>query len=232
MLSRVASALIIAGILVVLFTVLAMVFHERRGPVTNWLLFLGIAIPVSIATLYSAGTTIALNTMAETRGPVHWHADFEIFVCGKPLDIKSPENILNRVGTSVLHEHGDNRIHIEGVLLRVEDASLGRFFRVIGGYLTGSSLAVPTDKGLVTANNGDLCPDGSPGVLQVFRFSPENGRIVQQKLARFSAHVPAAENKVPPGDCIIIEFGPERQFTDHLCASYRAAIARGDLYGG
>jgi hypothetical protein len=226
-LSRAFTIMIIAGLIVVVCTALAMIFHERRGPRTNWLLFLGIALPTIFATAFSAGSTIYLNVQSETRGPVHWHADFEIWVCGRHVDLKSPAGLANRIGTSTLHEHGDNRIHVEGVLHTRRGAELGRFFHVVGGLMSPTTLAVPTDEGLVEATNGDLCPDGQPGRIQVFRHTVRNGRIVQEKLARPSQYVLAPYSLVPPGDCLIIEFGPERPYTDRLCMSYRAAIARG-----
>jgi hypothetical protein len=224
--------MLIAGIIIILATFLAIIFHERLDGTIRWMLFLGISIPIVIATVYSTSTTISLNLQSETKGPVHWHADFEIWVCGRQLELQEPTGLSNRLGTELLHEHGDLRIHAEGVLLQRENAALGRFFHVIGGLLSRNTLGVPTKEGLVVVNNGQQCADGRPGIAQVFRWQPRNGRIVQQKLADFSQYVMSPENNVPPGDCIIIEFGPERPFTDHLCASYRAAIARGDLHGG
>jgi len=232
MLDRAAMVMLIAGIIIGLATFLAMIFHERLDPSIKWLLFLGISIPVVIATVYSATTTISLNLQSETKGPVHWHADFEIWVCGKQLELQEPTGLSNRLGTELLHEHGDLRIHAEGVLMRRENAALGRFFHVIGGLLSKNTLGVPTKEGLVVVNDRQQCPDGIPGTVQVFRWQPRNGGIVQQKLVDFSQYLMSPESNVPPGDCIIIEFGPEKKFTDRLCASYRAAIARGELHGG
>ncbi len=230
-LNRALTLLIVASIIVLVCTVIALTFHERLGPVINWILFLGIAIPVVVATVYSAGSTIYLNQLAETRGPVHWHADFEIWVCDKSLDISDPTGLMNRIGTPVLHEHNDNRIHVEGVPIRKRDASLGRFFHVIGGILTSNTLGVPTQHGHIIANNGERCPDGQQGIVQVFRWTVQDRQLVQHKLGAFPHYVLAPESMVPPGDCLIIEFGPERQSTNHLCASYRAALNRGEIYG-
>lgn len=225
------EGIFIAGLIVIVLAILAIIFKERIGEQARWLLFLGIAIPVIAATAYSAGTTIYLNRVSETRGPVHWHADFEIWVCDQLVELQAPSGISNRLGSALLHEHGDLRIHAEGVLLRREEAALGKFFRTIGGMLTKTTLVVPTKKGLATITNDDFCPNGLQGKLQVFRWQLKNNVLVQDKLVDLARYVISPENQVPPGDCIIVEFGPERLKTDRLCASYRSAISKGVLHG-
>jgi hypothetical protein len=222
--------LIAAGIVAV--TTIVALRWKSAGEGAKWAMFLLISVPVLAATLYSAGSTIYVNRLSETKGPVHWHTDFEIWNCGTLVDLKDPVGFLNRIGTPTLHEHNENRIHIEGVLVHTSDASLAEFFRVIGGSLTLRSLAVPTNEGILTLAAGGRCPDGSEGVLQAFRHHVVEGRVVQEKLPFFLDYIPAPHSGVPPGDCLIIEFGPERDRTDHLCASYRAAISRGDVHGG
>jgi hypothetical protein len=221
--------MVVGGIVVLAFAVLALLFRNRCGPKSCWVLFLGIALPTLIVTSYVAASTIVLNLESVTRGPVHWHADYEIWVCGQPVRTQEPTGLTNRVGTPVFHHHGDNRIHVEGVLDKLQEASLARFFHVIGGVLLPSVIAVPTDQGLLTAANGARCPDGTPGLLQAFRITMQDNQIVQQKLPFFADYVLAPESNVPPGDCIIIEFSQEKQRTNHLCASYRAAISKGSV---
>lgn len=230
-LSRATAIFVIASIIIIICTVLAMIFHEKLVPVIKWTLFLGIAIPTIIATVYSAGSTIYLNQMSETGGPVHWHADFEIWACENKLDLIDPTGMTNRVGTPVLHEHNDDRMHVEGVLVKTTDASLARFFQVIGGLMTTNTLAYPTNEELVKFTNGELCPDGTPGKLQVFRWYVRQGWLIQDKIVNFPNYVLGPYSYVPDGDCLIIEFGPEKQFTDKLCTTYRVALEKGDIRG-
>ncbi|MDO8642436.1 MAG: hypothetical protein Q7R76_02485 [Candidatus Woesearchaeota archaeon] len=200
------------------------------------ILFLGIAVPALIATIVLAYATVYLNVVSETKGPVHWHADFEIWNCGEKIDLKNPEGFTNRIGTPVFHEHSDDRIHVEGVLIDKSDANLGRFFNVTSGLLTQEKMRVPTNTGFVEATNGESC-NGVPAKLQVFLFhvtNPEQDKewvYEQKKIEHFDDYVLAPQSLVPPGDCIIVEFGPEKEKTTNLCETYRIAESRGELRG-
>ena len=203
----------------------------------KWALFLGIVVPVLLATAYSAGTTIYLNTISESEGPVHWHADFEVWNCGEQLELEDPIGMSNRVGTALFHEHNDNRIHVEGVVVDTGDVSLHHFFETIGGELRGGMFRVPTHGGDVTAPDGKLC-NGQPGKVQVFVYKVTNPDergswdVRQRKIQDVGDYVLAPYGQVPPGDCIIVEFDAEKETTDRLCSSYRAAQQRGELRGG
>lgn len=202
---------------------------DRAKPV----LFLLIVIPVVLATAVLVGSTIYLNQVSATGGPVHWHADFEIWSCGQKIDLVDPTGLENRVGTAVVHEHGDDRIHVEGVLVDLEEASLHEFFEVVGGGLSAGELAVPLNAGSLAVRNGDLCPDGQAGELQLWAYRVANPRerggwqYVQERAD--PDYVLSPHSAVPPGDCIILEFGPPRERTDRLCETYRLALERGEL---
>ena len=121
--------MLVAGVIVTVFVLIALAYdHHQKNERMKWILFLGIVIPVLLATAYSAGTTIYLNRNSATGGPVHWHADFEIWKCGQKIDLLDPTGLSNRIGTPVFHEHGDDRIHVEGVVMNLEDVSLHHFF--------------------------------------------------------------------------------------------------------
>lgn len=195
----------------------------------KWWFYLAIVIPVVLVTLYAAGTTIYLNLTSHTEGPVHWHADVEIWNCGQRLDLRDPRGASNRIGTSTFHEHGDDRIHVEGVVMQLQNVNLHRFFEVVGGELTEEELVVPTDEGMVAASNGDNCGE-EEGKVQVFVYQVKEGAYRQQKVTEEYVLLP--HSLVPPGDCLIIEFDQEKESTDKLCASYRAAVERGELHGG
>lgn len=164
-----------------------------------------------------------------TKGPVHWHADFKIIACGKEIESVNVGGLSNKKGTNLLHEHEDRRIHIEGVVLEESDVSLESFFAVQGGELTETSFAIPTNEGIARYDNGDQCKDIGPGSLHVFLYTTDNGIARQQKLDDFVNYVPSPHTQVPPGDCIIFEFGPEKERTDALCDFYQLEVNKGNL---
>lgn len=233
--NRALSVIMVVGVIVSALVVLAIVeqrkLHNRKA-----LYFLAIALPVIFATLFTAGTTIYLNKISATKGPVHWHADYEIWNCGEKVELIDPTGLSNRVGTPVFHEHNDNRIHVEGVVLHPEDAALEMFFHFVGGTLTAEELSVPTNEGTVSAKNGDLC-NGKEARLQVFVYKVLNHKetgnwgYTQKKVDHFTEYVLSPYSQIPPGDCIIIEFGQEKEKTDKICTTYKAAEQRGELRG-
>ena len=178
-------------------------------------IFLLLAIPVMASTLYLAGHTIYKNATSVTKGPVHWHADYEIWICGEQKELRDPEGFENKVGTSVLHEHNDNRIHIEGVVEKLGDVSLGAYFSSIGGLLTHHDLRFPSEDGFREVKDGIPCPGDVQGILKVY----VNGKLAEEP----ESYVPSPEINVPPGDCIIFDFSPgESGTTERLCESWKA----------
>ncbi len=159
--------------------------------------YIAIAAPIVFGTLYLAGVTVALNLTSETGGPVHWHADYEVWICGERIELVEPEWWENRVGEADLHEHNDNRIHIEGVFAKKSQASLSKYFEAVGGKLTPEAIAFPTAKGLIGRINGDEC-GGKAGKLMVF----VNGKVLEN----YTGYIIAPYSNVPPGDRIKFVF--------------------------
>jgi len=223
----------VAALISAAFVIVAMGAAKRPHFTGNKkkILFLGIIIPIIIFTLYFAGSTIYLNVISTTKGPVHWHADFEVYACNEKLDLFDPEGMLNRVGTSVFHEHGDNRIHLEGVVVDIKDVSLHEFFEVTGGELTKESMTFLTQNGPLTFTNGDKC-NGVSGKLQVFVYKTDDNIVTQEKIDDFPEYVLSPESIIPPGDCLIIEFGEEKASTNSICETYRIALEKGDVKYG
>lgn len=238
-----ASSAIIGALLIV------SLLKQEKSERVKLCLFWGMVIPIIFTTLYLAAGTVIKNQASVTGGPVHWHADFEIYNCGQALanrgqvqgqrtilahaeeeiDLINPTGFSNRIGSSDFHEHGDNRIHIEGVVQKFEDVSLGKFFEIIGGKLSATLLRVPTEKGEVILQTGRLCPDGNPGTLQIFLYKTKAQTVIQEKLTDFSNYVISPYATVPPGDCLIIEFGPVREKTDKICDFYAISIKEGEV---
>lgn len=196
------------------------------------ILFVSIVSTVACVTLFLAGSTIYLNIVSFSRGPVHYHADFEIWNCGKEIELIDPEGISNKIGTATLHEHNDKRIHLEGVAMHSKSASLGRFFEVIGGYINSTSLSIPTNNGQITLKSDYMCPNGAVTTLQVFAYKTKDGIYYQTKVEDPRNYVISSWSNVPPGDCIIIEFDSFKNKTDKLCRSYKVAETLGKIKKG
>ena len=163
------------------------------------ILFILIVISIALPTLYLAFATVYENLTSVTGGPIHWHADFEIFVCGNELELKESEGFEGRVGTELVHAHNDYRIHVEGTLLSMSQASLGNFFSAIGGEMTEDSFEVPLkDKTIGKWHNGDACPDGGKGIWKMYVND------VQQDFD--PSYVISPYANVPPGDHIRMVF--------------------------
>ncbi len=224
---------------IIALAVIISIFFKNKYPKLKIVLFLLILLPTIITTIYLVSATIYKNKLSETNGPVHWHADFEIWNCNNKVDLTNPSGLLNRVGTSLFHEHGDNRIHIEGVVLKKSEVDLYSFFEVIGGYLSNEILIVPTNAGNIEIKNNDFC-NNEEAKLQVFLYSITNPdpnkksgfMYKQEKLEDFQEYVISPYQNIPPGDCLIIEFSEEKEKTDKLCESYKTAIEKGDLREG
>ena len=98
----------------------------------------------------------------------HWHADYQISVCGRILPP------LSRTHGGV-HTHGEGVIHISPRKAHQagRSATLVAFLEKSGGSLTEGALVLPTGKRYA---NEDYCPDGKPGqlVLRVNRNEIES----------------------------------------------------------
>lgn len=216
-----------AGGVILVLTILSILFKEKAQWL-KYLLFVGFILVVLANTIYLSASTIYLNQVSTTGGPVHWHADFEIWSCGQKVEIKDPQGLSNKVGTEVVHEHNDNRIHFEGVILDKHQASLGYFFEVIGGELHKDHISIPTENGLLELKSGQLC-NGQKGSLQVFVYTTEGNSFSQIKLEDPKNYIISPQSQVPPGDCIIIEFDKEKDRTDKLCKFYEIAVQKGEI---
>ncbi|HUQ84920.1 MAG TPA: hypothetical protein VM077_01225 [Candidatus Limnocylindrales bacterium] len=196
------------------------------------LIFITIVMVTLIPTLVMAGSTVYINVTSSSSGPVHWHTDFEIYKCGKEVNIRDPKGLSNKIGTSTFHEHSDKRIHLEGVVMNRSDASLGNFFNVIGGELSPNSFTIPVNEGFLMAKNGDGCLESGAGEVQVFVFTTDKENYYsQKKLSNPQNYIISPESNVPSGDCVIIEFDTPKDRTDKMCRSYKVAEKIGKLKG-
>src|SRR3989338_938388 len=167
--------------------------HKAMNDAVKRAVYIALVAVVFIVTAYLVVTTLHLNIISLTKGPVHWHADFEIWVCDKEIKLVEPKGLSNKQGTDLMHAHNDNRIHVEGVILDKKQASLGAFFYAVGGSLTNDGLKVSTDNGLFSFHDGDFCNE-KPAKFYVF----VNGNLIENP----SPYEIAPYEKVPPGDGI------------------------------
>lgn len=178
--------------IILLLSLVSVAFVNRMSEFQKKAVFVIVAVLVVGVTVYAGIATVYLNWISESQGPVHWHADFEIWVCGeKTTNLVHSTDFSGRVGTPVLHHHNDYRIHVEGVVIRKSDVSLKEFFEAIGGSLSDSTenrvrFLIPLENGgLRTVQNGDLC-NGKPGQWKLFvQNSKTNGFELRTELGEF-----------------------------------------------
>jgi hypothetical protein len=179
----------IGSVLLILLVFAAIAMSKRKGKNKNkgkLPVFLGIAVVTIVTTLVISGGTVFLNLNSYVGGPVHWHADTEFWVCGNEMELRDPQGVLsNKIGSPTLHEHNDKRVHLEGVPITSEDASLGKFMRVIGGELTDDTLVIPLNKTKLF-ENGQNEQDGdgntTPAPELVDRFLEDDGEHKRAKM--------------------------------------------------
>lgn len=224
-----------ATVSLVLLLLLAAYIRDRKPGLKKYIFGL-IVFDVVLATMVLLVSTVYLNVSSYVGGPVHWHADIEIYACGQKQEIRDPTGFLsNKIGTATYHEHNDDRIHLEGVPLTEADASLSKFFEVIGGEITNESIAIPlNDDQQAEFGNGDSC-QGQDAELQVFvyRMIKDDDGTVTDKYHQIK--IPADEyvlephGVVPPGDCIFVEFDTPKDRTDRTCLQFDVAEDRGEV---
>ncbi len=182
------KTVLIASVILVVFTIIAALVKNRYKKL-KLPLFIILASAMVIPTIILFGSTIYLNTKAESKGPVHWHADIEFWACGGEVELRNPTGTLsNKIGTATYHEHNDKRIHLEGVVVRKsEDASLEKFMRVTGGYITDSSIGIPIneneDQWLVSGDqlDGDTQHTDVLDTLRPFVCGQNKSKVLELK---------------------------------------------------
>lgn len=172
----IGSLIIVSAITVALFT-------KERWPKLNLPLFAIIAGTTLLTTMTLIISTVYLNTKSYQGGPVHWHADIEYWACGNQMEIRDPTGTLsNKIGTPTLHEHNDQRIHLEGVPISEHDASLQKFQAVIGGKLTPTELELPLNRSASDYFEDFIDGDGptstNPAALQPYITDVANGSLL------------------------------------------------------
>jgi hypothetical protein len=151
--------------------------HSKKSEKSKELLsyiFIGLFV---IGILY--GLYVVMNGETFSDGEIHWHADLTITICGE--DYALPEADPTKIahgepyaGTSLVHIHTGNTIHVEGTVQEVEDISLNKILEVFEITFT--------DTQIVDSSNGDLCPDGSEGTVQLLVNGIPSGELSGKSL--------------------------------------------------
>lgn len=163
------------------------VLDLARWLLTRLLIALLVALAGTVLVVQLDGDEERAETASGPRIGDHWHAAYAVFICGE----RQPDFPLWEGG---VHTHTDGIIHIHPFLPSEtgEGAGLSRWFEYGGGLLTQTEMRLPGSA--VAVENGDACPGGRAGELQVI----VNG----VKLGEWANYVPRH------GDEIAIVFGP------------------------
>ena len=167
-------------------------FGTTRWLLSRLLLVLLIALAAMVVARQfidgDASTVSPTPTEGRPRINDHWHATYEVFVCGQ----RQPNFPFWPGG---VHTHDDGIIHIHPSLPQEEGAGarLVKWFEYGGGKLTQTVIRMPGTR--EEYKNGDTCDDGSEAMLQV--------SVSGVKMDDWSDYIPQH------GDDVRIEFGPE-----------------------
>jgi len=133
----------------------------------------GFLLVVLGSSLFTAGAFVHLSQVSWSGGEIHYHADYEVLVednsgelqrlnlvdpskfCSGDVQSDYMCKLNDRTGSTIYHEHNDNRIHLEGVFKNKEDATLGAYFETFNGKLTSSTMKYPTNDGLVEVSESE-----------------------------------------------------------------------------
>ena len=172
------SVLVASLLLTVLLLVSAKIVKKRKYKVLKKPLFILIAATIALPTLLMTASTIYLNTISDSGGPVHWHTDIEFWVCGQEVKLREPIGALsNKVGSSTYHVHNDKRIHLEGVVIDTSyDASLEKFMAVTGGEITNTSMIFPTNNSIFETDTDGDQNSGDQAIVRGFLTRDEDQR--------------------------------------------------------
>ncbi len=181
------------------------VFKKKQSKHEKHILFWSMVVLLSTATLYLVGYTITVTLLSVTNGPVHWHADFEVWICGEKQILPTSEWLSGKIGSSVLHHHNDYRIHVEGAVMDYEDIMLTQFFQDIGGSLGQSYLSIPQEDGSVAYwQNGDYCPNKKQGTLHL--YAQRGWSDTWEEVLDIPSYIISHYTDVPPGDRLTLAF--------------------------
>ncbi len=201
------TSILYSIVILVVIVCVSFIFGKRLTNLHKKILFIIIVVSVLFSTAYVTASTVYINMISESGGPIHWHADIEIWACGEKVLLEEPEGFDNKVGTGTLHHHnegkdlnGTYRIHVEGVLVKLSEGDLEHYFEAINGELTETSLSVINHHNeKKTWKNGDICKNtGKVGKLKIL--------VNEKEIENGPTYIISPYSNVPPGDFIKVVF--------------------------
>lgn len=133
--------------------------HKRKKTIKSFLTWSIVVLAIAGIGWWVFSQVTADRGIGFPYGQVHWHSSLDINVCGEPRGIEHLGSTSHHIGLQLLHTHGDNLVHVEGAPRYFSDITLGRFFNGLGIEFS--------DTGIYEYEDGDVCPDGNPGILKV-----------------------------------------------------------------
>lgn len=241
--SEISVAVMGAGSILLVMLIVKAVVTRQRWPQLKKPIFILIIVVVLVTTATLGSAALFINAKSATGGSVKWQAAYQIWACGNQLNLRDPRGLANRIGTAQLFERNDSQIHVEGIPMKLpDDASLGSFMVAVGGELSDNSLIVPlnddnafsgtpnTPEQLTPFLNtrkdgtyarfisGQRCGQTAAEVQAfVNHYSSASNSYLQTKLIHPANYEITHASNIPPGDCVIIEFAPPKDRTDHTC---------------
>ncbi len=172
--------LVASLVLIALIVVSSRIITKKKHKNLKKPLFLAIAGTIIVPSLVLTVSTVYINTISDSKGPVHWHADIEFWVCGQEIELRDPHEFLsNKVGTSTFHEHDDKRIHLEGVVVDKDyDASLQKFMKVTGGEIRQDKIIIPTEPAIFEDDNDGDKASGDQQLIKNMVSTDSNGNTI------------------------------------------------------
>lgn len=102
-----------------------------------------------------------------TKGPVHWHAELRVFICGEKISVpKELPQGEHHLGLPLLHTHADGLIHIEGQIWKKEDITLGAYMNAINVPFSNDTI--------MEYKNDGMCNDGKSNKIKMLVNGEEN----------------------------------------------------------
>src|SRR5262245_53778686 len=77
----------IAFLVLLIVALISLAVKRPTHKLKLWL-FLIIASTTIASSFFLAASTIYINTVSSSGGPVHWHADYEVWHCGREIELE------------------------------------------------------------------------------------------------------------------------------------------------
>jgi hypothetical protein len=229
----------ILGGLVALGVVVAVsaLFHKRFHITKKFFYTTLTVVVVATTGLLLVLQSLLFTNQVGSRGLSRRSADIKLFVCGQYVPIT--QNSRNKKSNVWIR---DNVMSFQGIITDDKDMTLGSMFGQFGGSITNYSLVMPLgslstatvsasstlrsfaksysgNNSVLQIKTGDTCDlDGSELQAFVYRRNASDNKQSQYKLGNLSQYVISDQWNTDTRDCVIIDFGDPKPYTDETCS--------------